>query len=151
MPAGMKVSDCLRRFQTGGIRRRPDGTPFSDVIPSERTPKRERAISDHPSLKPQSYLRQIVHAALPLGEGVILDPFMGSGSTVAAAEAVGVRCVGVERHGEYYEAAPVVIPELAALKVNWEGPPRESPAKPSAKKPADDKEPDPAEDVPLWD
>ena len=120
MPAGMKVSDCLREFQTGGIRRRLDGTPFSDVIPSERTPKRERAISDHPSLKPQSFLRQIVHAALPLGEGVIADPFMGSGSTVAAAEAAGVRCVGVERHAEYYEAATDVIPKLATVKVNWE-------------------------------
>jgi site-specific DNA-methyltransferase (adenine-specific) len=49
MPPGMKVSDCLREYGTGGLRRNPDGGPFSDVIPSERTPKRERAISDHPS------------------------------------------------------------------------------------------------------
>jgi site-specific DNA-methyltransferase (adenine-specific) len=117
---GMKVSDCLREYGTGGLRRRPDGRPFSDVIPSERTPKRERAISDHPSLKPQSFLRQIVHAALPLGEGVIAEPFMGSGSTVAAAEAVGVRCIGVERHLEYFRAAKAAIPRLAATKVNGE-------------------------------
>jgi site-specific DNA-methyltransferase (adenine-specific) len=120
MPPGMKVSDCLREYGTGGLRRQPYGRPFSDVIPSERTPKRERAISDHPSLKPQSFLRQIVHAALPLGEGVIAEPFMGSGSTVAAAEAVGVRSIGVERHAEYYEAARVAIPRLAATKVNRE-------------------------------
>ncbi len=49
-------------------------------------------------IQAQSFLRQLVHIALPLGEGVIADPFMGSGSTAAAAEAVGVRCVGVERH-----------------------------------------------------
>ncbi|MGH3147436.1 MAG: DNA methyltransferase, partial [Rubrobacter sp.] len=122
IPPGMKVSECLREFQTGGLRRRPGSGPFSDVIPSERTAKRERAISDHPSLKPQSFLRQIVHAALPLGEGVIADPFMGSGSTVAAAEALGARCVGVERHTNYYEAAPVVIPKLAAVRVNGEDP-----------------------------
>ncbi len=120
MPPGMKVSDCLEKYGTGGLRRKPDGGPFSDVIPSERTPKRERAISDHPSLKPQSFLRQIVHAALPLGEGVIAEPFMGSGSTVAAAEAVGVRCIGVERHTEYYEAAKEAITKLAATKVNGE-------------------------------
>jgi site-specific DNA-methyltransferase (adenine-specific) len=130
IPAGMKVSDCLKKFGTGGLQRKPDGAPFSDVIPSERTPKRERAISDHPSLKPQSFLRQIVHTALPLGEGIIADPFMGSGSTVAAAEAVGVQCIGVERHAEYYEAATDVIPKLATVKVNGEEP---SPApKPSA-------------------
>ncbi len=120
MPPGMKVSDCLREFGTGGLRRKPDDRPFSDVIPSERTPKREREISGHPSLKPQSFLRQIVYAALPLGEGVLADPFMGSGSTVAAAEAVGVRCIGVERHAEYYEAAEAAIKRLAALKVNGE-------------------------------
>jgi site-specific DNA-methyltransferase (adenine-specific) len=52
----MKVSDCLKEFQTGGIRRLANGKPFSDVIPSERTPRRERKIADHPSLKPQSLL-----------------------------------------------------------------------------------------------
>ena len=122
MPAGTRVSDCLKEFGTGGLRRKPDGRPFSDVIPSERTPRRERAISDHPSLKPQSFLRQIVHAALPLGEGVIADPFMGSGSTVAAAEAVGVSCIGVERHAEYYEAAIASIPKLATVEVNGDEP-----------------------------
>ena len=100
LPAGMKVSDCLRKFGTGGLRRSLDGGPFGDVIPSERTPKRERQIADHPSLKPQSLLRRLVYAALPLGEGVIADPFMGSGSTVAAAEAMGLHCVGVQRHAE---------------------------------------------------
>lgn len=118
LPPGMKVSDCLREYGTGGLRRKPDGGPFSDVIPSERTPRREREISEHPSLKPQSLLRQLVHAVLPLGEGVLADPFMGSGSTVAAAEAVGVRCVGVERHAEYYGAASAAIPKLAAFEVS---------------------------------
>lgn len=118
MPRGMRVSDCLREFGTGGLRRRPDGGPFGDVIPSERTPRRERAISDHPSLKPQSFMRQLVHAALPLGEGVVADLFMGSGSTVAAAEAVGVSCIGVERRAECYKAAPTVIRDLSSLPVD---------------------------------
>jgi site-specific DNA-methyltransferase (adenine-specific) len=117
LPPGLKVSDCLREFATGGLRRRPDGLPFADVIASERTPQRERAIADHPSLKPQSLLRQFVHAALPLGEGIIADPFMGAGSTVAAAEAMDLACIGVERHPEYYELALTAIPRLAALPV----------------------------------
>ena len=117
LPAKMQVSQCLRVYETGGLRRKPDGNPFEDVILSERTPQRERQIVNHPSLKPQSFLRQIVHSALPLGRGVILDPFMGSGSTLAAAEAVGLSCVGLERHEEYYEMASAAIPKLAALKV----------------------------------
>ncbi len=122
LPPKMTVSECLRIYQTGGLRRKPDGTPFSDVILSERTPRRERAIANHPSLKPQSLLRQIVHASLPLGDGIILDPFMGSGSTVAAAEAVGARCIGVERYLDYYQMSRDAIPKLAALKVHAEAP-----------------------------
>jgi site-specific DNA-methyltransferase (adenine-specific) len=112
-----KVSDCLHQYQTGGLRRYPDG-PFEDVIPSERTPQRERALADHPSIKPQSFLRRIVYAALPLGEGVIADPFMGSGSTVAACEAIGVESIGIERHREYYDLARVAIPRLKALETD---------------------------------
>lgn len=115
IPNGMKLSDCLKKYQTGGLRRKPDGNPFEDVIESERTPQRERKIADHPSLKPQSFLRQIVYAALPLGEGIIADPFMGSGSTVAAAEAVGYSIIGVERYEKYYKMGIYAIPKLARL------------------------------------
>ena len=117
LPHKMKVSDCLREYQTGALRRLPDGKPFSDVIVSERTPKQERAIASHPSLKPQSFMRQLVWAALPLGEGVIADPFMGSGSTVAAAEAMGQKCIGVERYSDYFEMSEYAIPALAALRI----------------------------------
>ncbi len=112
---GMTVAECLRKYQTGGLRRRPDGNPFEDAIESERTPQRERQIANHPSLKPQSLLRRLVYAALPLGEGVVVDPFMGSGSTVAAAEALGYSCIGVERLMEYYEMSRGAVPELAKI------------------------------------
>jgi len=115
IPAGMTVGDCLRKFGTGGLRRVSEEQPFSDVILSERTPQRERQIANHPSLKPQSFLRKVVYAALPVGTGIIADPFMGSGSTVAAAEAVGLQCVGVERFADYYEMSKKAIPRLIAV------------------------------------
>ncbi len=113
----MTVAECLREYETGGLRRLADGNPFCDVLVSERTPRRERDIADHPSIKPQSLMRQIVRAALPLGKGVIVDPFMGSGSTVAAAEAQRLRCVGVERYQDYYDMALGAIPQLAQTDV----------------------------------
>lgn len=115
LPKGMKVSDCLRTYGTGGLRRVSDEQPFSDVIISERTPRREREIANHPSLKPQSFLRQVVHAALPLGEGLIADPFMGSGSTVAAAEALNISCIGVERFQDYFLMSKDATPKLATI------------------------------------
>ncbi len=117
MPPRMTVRECLAIYGTGGLRHKPDGNPFSDVILSERTPKRERAIADHPSLKPQSLMRQLVRAILPLGSGVLADPFAGSGSTVAAAEAVGYSCIGVERYQSYYDLAVNAVPQLRALPV----------------------------------
>jgi site-specific DNA-methyltransferase (adenine-specific) len=117
LPPKMKVSDCLREFQTGGLRRSTEGLPFSDVIETGRTPQRERTIAEHPSLKPQALLRELVYSVLPLGEGIICDPFMGAGSTVAAAESQGVQAIGVEKNKKYYETAKAAIPKLSALIV----------------------------------
>lgn len=115
LPSKMTVSECLETYQTGGLRRKPDGNPFEDVIDSERTPRKERDIVKHPSLKPQSFLRQVVYASLPFGEGIVVDPFMGSGSTVAAAEAVGYSCIGIERLTDYYTMSLDAIPRLAEI------------------------------------
>ncbi len=114
-PLDGRVQDNLRLWGTGGLRRISDEQPFTDVIQSERTPARERDIINHPSLKPQRFMRQIVHASLPLGAGRILDPFAGGGSTLAAAEAVGYKSVGVELDLYYFELAEAAIPQLAAL------------------------------------
>jgi site-specific DNA-methyltransferase (adenine-specific) len=107
------VQDNLRKWRTGGLRRISSDEPFGDVIPAPPTRPSERAISPHPSLKPQAFMRQLVRAALPLGEGVILDPFAGSGSTLAAAEALGYECIGVELDPQYVEMARAAIPRLA--------------------------------------
>ena len=118
LPKGMPLRECLRTHGTGGLRRRMDGKPFLDVIPSERTPRRERHIANHPSLKPQSLMRQLVWSALPLGEGIVVDPFMGSGSTIAAAEAVGYHSIGIEWHRDYYTLAGKAVPQLHALSTH---------------------------------
>ncbi len=118
LPAKMTVGECLRRFQTGGLRRLADGNPFKDVIPSEKTPQHERRIAGHPSLKPQSFMRQVVYVALPLGQGLVVDPFMGSGSTVAAAEALGLSAIGLERDEKFFALAEKAVPKLAALQLD---------------------------------
>ncbi|PKQ03385.1 MAG: DNA methylase [Alphaproteobacteria bacterium HGW-Alphaproteobacteria-12] len=112
-----RVQDNLRRWGTGGFRRPSADKPFGDVIKSSPTSAGERRIAAHPSLKPQAFLRQVVRASLPLGEGVILDPFAGSGSTLAAANAVGYESVGVESDVKYFELAKTAIEKLTSLAV----------------------------------
>ncbi len=117
-PCEGRVQDSLRKWKTGGLRRVSKEEPFCDVIKSAPTRAIEREISPHPSLKPQAFIRQIVRAALPLGEGIILDPFMGGGSTIAAACAAGYQSIGIESDPEFYEMAVKGIPRLASLAPN---------------------------------
>ncbi|MDE2839010.1 MAG: DNA methyltransferase [Chloroflexota bacterium] len=117
-PIEGRVQDNLRQWGTGGFRRPSQEKPFGDVISSSPTRKAERDLVPHPSLKPQSFLRQLVRSSLPLGEGVILDPFAGSGSTLAAAEAVGYASVGVEKDERYFEMASSAIPKLIRFTPN---------------------------------
>ncbi|MDD4888782.1 MAG: DNA methyltransferase [Phycisphaerae bacterium] len=112
-PIEGRVQDNLRRWWTGGFRRPSADRPFGDVIASAPTRPAERKIAPHPSLKPQAFLRQVVRAVLPLSKGVVLDPFAGAGSTLAAAEAVGYESIGVEKDEQYYSLACRAIPALA--------------------------------------
>src|SRR5713226_5989861 len=117
-PCEGRVQDNLRKWATGGLRRVSGKNPFLDVIRSAPARNGEREIAPHPSLKPQAFMRQLVRAALPLGRGVILDPFMGSGSTIAAAEAVGYSSIGIEKDSAYYSVATKSIPALVRFTLN---------------------------------
>lgn len=117
-PIEGRVQDNLRKWRTGGFRRPCEDKPFGDVISSSPTRKSERDLAPHPSLKPQAFLRQLVRAVLPLGDGVILDPFAGAGSTLAAAEAVGYASVGVEKDRHFFSMACEAIPKLIQFSPN---------------------------------
>jgi len=123
-PVEGTVAENLRKWKTGGLRRISGDRPFGDVITSSPTPSRERRIASHPSLKPQAFMRQVVRAVLPLGEGVVLDPFAGAGSTLAAAEALGYESIGVELDPTYAELAARAIRELSKIGVGGAGPGR---------------------------
>ncbi|HLZ02110.1 MAG TPA: site-specific DNA-methyltransferase [Bradyrhizobium sp.] len=116
-PLDGRAQDNLRKWKTGGFRRPSSERPFGDVIKSSPTPKVERQIAAHPSLKPQAFLRALVRAALPLGQGIILDPFAGSGSTLAAANAVGYESIGIEKDAEYVSMARRTMPQLSSLLI----------------------------------
>ena len=115
-PIEGRVQDNLRKWKTGGFRRPSADRPFGDVIPSSPTHKSERELAPHPSLKSQAFLRKLIRGVLSLGEGTVLDPFAGSGSTLAAAEAVGYQSIGVEKDSRYFNLATDAIPKLVAFK-----------------------------------
>jgi len=117
-PIEGRTQDNLRKWKTGGFRRPCLERPFGDVVPSASSRTSERTLAPHPSLKPQAFLRQVVRGVLPLGEGILLDPFAGAGSTLAAAETVGYRSIGIEKDSHYFEMARKAIPKLIEFQPN---------------------------------
>lgn len=111
------AAENLRKWGTGGLRRISADEPFKDVIVCSPTRGKEREIAPHPSLKPQRFLRQIVRAVLPLGKGIVYDPFAGSGSTLAAAHAVGYHCVATERDDQYFALGCKAFGPLSTLEI----------------------------------
>jgi site-specific DNA-methyltransferase (adenine-specific) len=115
------VADNLRKWGTGALRRLNVDQPFPDIIQSSKTPIAEEAVSDHPTLKPQQLLRVLVRSLLPLGEGIILDPFCGSGSTIGACKAVGYSSIGVEIDDLYFSCLEDNINILSMLYPQYKG------------------------------
>ena len=109
------VAENLRKWGAGALHRISEDTPFMDSIQCEKTPQIERDIAPHPSIKPQSFMRKLVYASLPLEEGVILDTFSGSGSTLAAACYYDYDCIGTEKDPEYYKLSLDAVPKLSEL------------------------------------
>ena len=108
------VAQNLRKWGAGALKMLDGNRPIPDVIPSTKTPRLEKQLADHPSLKPQRLLRLFCRMLMPR-PGILLDPFMGSGSTIAACEAVQVESVGLELDPHYFSLAKTAIPQLAAL------------------------------------
>lgn len=109
------VAANLRRWGTGGFRRISDDEPFRDVVEAAPARSAEREIAPHPSIKPQRLMRYIVRGVLPLGTGIVYDPFSGSGSTLAAAAHLGLEAIGTERDPIYFSMATAAIPQLSRL------------------------------------
>lgn len=68
----------------------------------------------HPTVKPTELMRYLCRMVTPPG-GVVLDPFMGSGSTIKAAQLEGLQVIGIELHLPYIEIARCRINDCSDL------------------------------------
>lgn len=56
--------------------------------------------TDHPTQKPEKLLAKLILASCPI-DGIVLDPFLGSGTTSVVAKKLGRRFIGIEMNEEY--------------------------------------------------
>ena len=83
-----------------GIKMRKDLPRKFDVISANPVRPKENG---HPCPKPVALVRQLVNWVVPTG--VILDPFMGSGTTLVVAKEEGRRAIGIEQSEWYCQQA----------------------------------------------
>jgi site-specific DNA-methyltransferase (adenine-specific) len=87
--------------QPKSIKGRDQGQDSRSVAHKARPSERANI---HPTVKPTNLMGYLIRLVTPK-DGVVLDPFMGSGSTGKAAMREEFRFVGIEREKEYMEIA----------------------------------------------
>ena len=75
--------------------------------------------NNHPTVKPIRLMQYLIKLIMPPKDGILLDPFAGSGSTIVAAKQLGVRAIGIEKCAEYVEIAKARV-EAAAINQQME-------------------------------
>ena len=81
-----------------------NGKQMKDVWTGSLTPKSEKWAGKHPTQKPEYLLEKIILASTQEGD-MILDPFVGSGTTGVVAKRLGRKFIGIDAEEEYLEIA----------------------------------------------
>ena len=97
----MSTSDFVLLFQKPGGAEQFFGDTFHDVFIKD---KADPDGAYHPAQKPIKFVSQIIGRLTEPG-GLILDPFMGSGTTLRAAKDLGRQAIGIEIEERYCEIA----------------------------------------------
>ena len=95
-------------LQEKKIKGRDEGQDSRNVPHKARPVGRQNI---HPTVKPTDLMAYLIRLITPKG-GLVLDPFMGSGSTGKAAVREGMDFIGIEREDEYME--------IAKSRIEWE-------------------------------
>ena len=85
-----KLAGCYGEFAGDGRGRQ-----------TEHQPKR----NNHPTVKPLKLMEYLIKLVMPPGDGLLLDPFAGSGTTILAAQNLGFKAIGIEKDPGYCEIA----------------------------------------------
>lgn len=86
-----------------------------DFIQSSVCPLSEKKHGKHPTQKPLAIMKYLI-STLTNPDDIVLDSFMGSGSTCVAAALLGRRYLGIELNQEYYEIAQARIQDITEKK-----------------------------------
>lgn len=95
------------------------GNQFKHGVTLQKVSETETKGNNHPTVKPVDLMKYLCRLVTPPG-GIVLDPFMGSGSTGKAAAEEGFRFLGIERGEEEFQIAVGRV-RFAYAMVGWPG------------------------------
>lgn len=110
-----KNTDSKHFFNYALMRKMAGGRQMKSVWRILRPGVRERAFGRHPTQKPQALLERILLASSRPGD-LVLDPFVGSGTTGVCAVLTGRKFIGIDSDEGFLETARLRL--LDALKVS---------------------------------
>lgn len=107
--AGPSGNGLSRRFEVwfwieGKNKKEGEWRFLPDVLPHNRITLKSKEGIKHPTQKPVDLMKRLIHFFSKRGD-VILDPFLGSGTTMYAAQDLGRSCIGIEINPEFCEMA----------------------------------------------
>lgn len=82
----------------------PKGKQTRNVWSIPLTPRKEKWAGEHPTQKPQELLRRIIMSCTQEGD-LVLDPFVGSGTTSIVAKFLNRRSIGIDNNKRYLDIA----------------------------------------------
>jgi site-specific DNA-methyltransferase (adenine-specific)/modification methylase len=94
------------RTQAGTLRQMSDFLDFVElpIVQGQERLRREDGRALHPTQKPERLLEIVITASSDPGD-IVLDPFVGTGTTAVVAQRLRRRWIGIEKNPVYYEAA----------------------------------------------
>lgn len=97
-------------------KRNDEGTSARFFYCAKASRKERGENNNHPTVKPVKLMKYLIRLITPKG-GIVLDPFMGSGTTGLAAKLEGIDFIGIEKEKEYFDIATNRLKENAIEKM----------------------------------
>jgi DNA modification methylase len=101
-----KASSSERNERLEGLSLSDSETHYGCTSPGRNVPKHGGPRhNNHPTVKPLKLMEYLIKLVMPPKDGILLDPFAGSGTTILAAHRLGMKAIGIEKQPEYAEIA----------------------------------------------
>ena len=89
-------------FNYETMKKMNNGKQMRNVWGIPLTPKKEKWAGEHPTQKPMELLRRVILSSTNEGD-TVLDPFVGSGTTLVVAKMLNRNSIGIEKEKKYYD------------------------------------------------